>query len=83
MYIHIAEMLSRKARMYPDEIVAVVIELVPRKTLTEEEVLDYCQQIPRHKRPRKVFFGEILRSPTGKIEKQKLRKRYIVRESYL
>ena len=72
---------------YPDErlgeIVAVVIELVPGKTLTQEEVLNYCREIPRYKRPRKVFFGEIPRSPTGKIEKPKLRKRYIGRSEAL
>ena len=28
------------------------------------------------KRPRKVFFGEVPRNPTGKIEKPKLRKMY-------
>lgn len=69
---------------YPDlrlgEIVAVVVEPVPGKTLTEEEVLDYCEQIPRYKRPRKVFFGEIPRSPTGKIEKPKLRMKYTGRK---
>jgi len=61
----------------------VVIELVPGKTLTEEEVLDYCEEIPRYKRPRKVFFGEIPRSPTGKIEKPKLRKQYTGRKEVL
>jgi len=66
---------------YPDErlgeIVAVVIEVVPGKTLTEEEVLAFCETLPRYKRPRKVFFGNIPRNPTGKIEKPKLRKQYI------
>lgn len=66
---------------YPDErlgeIVAVVIEVVPGKTLTEEEVLAFCESLPRYKRPRKVFFGDIPRNPTGKIEKPKLRKRFI------
>jgi len=65
---------------YPDErlgeITAIVIELAPGKTLTEGEVLEYCEQLPRYKRPRKVFFGEIPRNPTGKIEKPKLRKKY-------
>jgi acyl-CoA synthetase (AMP-forming)/AMP-acid ligase II len=66
---------------YPDErlgeIVAVVLELVPGKTLTEQEVLAFCEALPRYKRPRKVFFGSIPRSPTGKIEKRKLRRQYI------
>lgn len=69
---------------YPDErlgeIVTIVIEVAPGKTLTEEEVLAFCEALPRYKRPRKVFFGEIPRNPTGKIEKTKLRKRYIGRE---
>jgi acyl-CoA synthetase (AMP-forming)/AMP-acid ligase II len=66
---------------YPDErlgeIVAIVIEVVPGKTLTTEEVLAFCEDMPRYRRPRKVFFGDIPRNPTGKIEKVKLRKRYI------
>jgi len=66
---------------YPDErlgeVVAVVIELVPDMRLTEEEVLRYCERLPKYKRPRKVFFGEVPRNPTGKIEKPKLRKQYI------
>lgn len=58
------------------EIVAVIIDVVPGKTLTEDEVLQYCEDLPRYKRPRKVFFGEVPRNPTGKIEKPKLRKFY-------
>jgi acyl-CoA synthetase (AMP-forming)/AMP-acid ligase II len=69
---------------YPDErlgeIVAVVVEIAPGKTLTEEEILTYCEKLPRYKRPRKVFFGDIPRNPTGKIEKPKLRKTYIGRK---
>jgi len=69
---------------YPDErmgeIVAVVIEVVPGRTLTEEDIVSFCEQLPRYKRPRKVFFGPIPRNPTGKIEKTKLRKQYIGRE---
>jgi len=69
---------------FPDErlgeIVAIVIDVVPGKTLTEEEVLQYCEGLPRYKRPRRVFFGEVPRNPTGKIEKPKLRKEYIGRE---
>ena len=66
---------------YPDErlgeIVAVVIEVKPGEKLTEEEVLNFCEDLPRYKRPKKVFFGDVPRNPTGKIEKPKLRKKYI------
>ncbi len=66
---------------YPDErlgeIVAVVVDVVPGKSLTEEEILQYCDKLPKYKRPRKIFLGEVPRNPTGKLEKTKLRKRYI------
>ena len=72
---------------YPDErlgeIVAIVIEVVPGKVLTEEEALTFCEALPRYKRPRKIFFGNIPRNPTGKIEKAKLRKHYIGRGEVL
>jgi len=58
------------------EIVAIIVDVVPGKTLTEEEVLKFCEGLPKYKRPRKVFFGEVPRNPTGKIEKPKLRKQY-------
>lgn len=58
------------------EIVAVVIDVVPGKTLTEDEVLKYCEGLMKYKRPRKVFFDQVPRNPTGKIEKVKLRKKY-------
>ena len=65
------------------EIVGIVIETVPGKTLTEAEVLAFCAALPRYRRPRKVFFGKIPRNPTGKIEKPKLRKKYIGRKEAL
>jgi acyl-CoA synthetase (AMP-forming)/AMP-acid ligase II len=58
------------------EVVTVIIDVVPGRTITEEEVLKYCEKLPKYKRPRKVFFGEVPRNPTGKIEKPKLRKKY-------
>jgi acyl-CoA synthetase (AMP-forming)/AMP-acid ligase II len=72
---------------YPDErlgeVVTVIIDVVPGKTVTEDEVLKFCERLPKYKRPKKVFFGEIPRNPTGKIEKPKLRKKYIgIEESF-
>jgi len=58
------------------EIVAAIIKEKAGHTLTEEEITEYCGELPRYKRPRKVIFGEVPRSPTGKIEKPKLRKEY-------
>lgn len=59
------------------EVPIAVIETKPGKTLTEETVLDMCKDLPRYKRPRKIVFDKIPRNPTGKIEKPKLREKYL------
>ncbi len=58
------------------EIAAAIIKVKPGRDMTEEEVLESCEGLPRYKRPRKIFFDDIPRNPTGKIEKPKLRKKY-------
>lgn len=58
------------------EIAAAIIEVKEGMTLTEKEVNDFCLDLPRYKRPRKVIFASVPRNPTGKIEKPKLRKMY-------
>jgi acyl-CoA synthetase (AMP-forming)/AMP-acid ligase II len=58
------------------EIVAAIIKAKPGQTLAEEEIVAYCEELPRYKRPRKIIFDEVPRSPTGKIEKPKLRKQH-------
>jgi acyl-CoA synthetase (AMP-forming)/AMP-acid ligase II len=58
------------------EIAAAIIKVKPGKEMTEQEVLQHCEALPRYKRPRKVFFDDVPRNPTGKIEKPKLRKKY-------
>ena len=58
------------------EIAAAIIEIKPDMDCTEEEINEFCMQLPRYKRPRKVIFADIPRNPTGKIEKPKLRKIY-------
>ena len=55
------------------EIVAAVIAPKPGCEISEQEILKFCETLPRYKRPRKIFFGQIPRNPTGKIEKLKLR----------
>ena len=44
--------------------------------MTEEEVANFCLELPRYKRPRKVVFAKVPRNPTGKIEKPVLRDKY-------
>ena len=58
------------------EIAAAVIEVKEGETLTEAEIDDFCRDLPRYKRPRKVIFADVPRNPTGKIEKPKLREMY-------
>ncbi len=58
------------------EIVAAVIRTKPLREISEEEIRQFCQALPRYKRPRRYFFDDVPRNPTGKIEKPKLRKRY-------
>lgn len=58
------------------EISAAIIELKPGRSVTEDEINEFCKELPRYKRPRKIIFADIPRNPTGKIEKPKLRHMY-------
>jgi acyl-CoA synthetase (AMP-forming)/AMP-acid ligase II len=59
------------------EIVAAVIESQFDVTLTEQEILEHCKKnLPNYQRPRKIIFDKVLRNPTGKLEKTKLRQIY-------
>lgn len=58
------------------EITCAIIEVKDGKTLTEDEVNEFCKALPRYKRPHKIVFEKVPRNPTGKIEKPKLRLKY-------
>ena len=58
------------------EIAAAIIELKPGMSTTEEEINEFCAELPRYKRPRRIIFADVPRNPTGKIEKPKLREIY-------
>ena len=58
------------------EIATAIIEAKDGETLTEEDINDFCYDLPRYKRPRKIIFATVPRNPTGKIEKPKLREMY-------
>jgi acyl-CoA synthetase (AMP-forming)/AMP-acid ligase II len=58
------------------EIAAAIIEAKEGCTLTEEDINEFCYELPRYKRPRKVIRAKVPRNPTGKIEKPKLREMY-------
>ena len=58
------------------EISAAIIELKEGYSCTEEDVNNFCLELPKYKRPRKIIFAQVPRNPTGKIEKPKLRELY-------
>ena len=58
------------------EIAAAIIEIKEGLSCTEEEINQFCKELPRYKRPRKVIFDKVPRNPTGKIEKPTLREKY-------
>ena len=58
------------------EIAAAIIEVKEGFSLSEEEIREFCMDLPRYKRPRKYIFADVPRNPTGKIEKPVLRQRY-------
>ena len=58
------------------EISAAIISIKPECACTEEEINEFCKDLPKYKRPRKIIFADVPRNPTGKIEKPKLREIY-------
>jgi acyl-CoA synthetase (AMP-forming)/AMP-acid ligase II len=60
------------------EVVAAVIEL---KNCVSESVKEEIQQysdekLPRYKRPRHIVFDKVIRNPTGKVEKVRMKEKY-------
>ncbi|MDM8518377.1 AMP-binding protein, partial [Desulfobacterales bacterium HSG16] len=51
------------------EIVGMVIKVKSSCEMSEDEVRTFCEDMPRFKRPKKIFFDDVPRNPTGKIEK--------------
>ena len=60
------------------EIAGAIIQVKEGMECTEEEIMDFCNGMPRYKRPRRIIFADVPRNATGKIEKPLLRKRYSV-----
>ena len=50
------------------------VELKPGHQLTQEELIEFCRQhLARFKVPKRVVFGELPKTSTGKIQKFVLR----------
>ncbi len=65
---------------YPDdkwgEVPCAFVELKTGQDASEQELIDFCaDNMARFKRPKKVVFGELPKTATGKIQKNVLRER--------
>lgn len=58
------------------EISAAIIEIKKDHTCSEEDINEFCRELPRYKRPYRIIFAPVPRNPTGKIEKPKLRAKH-------
>ena len=58
------------------EIAAAIVQVKEGFELSEEELNQFCRELPRYKRPRKIIFANVIRNATGKIDKPKLREIY-------
>lgn len=57
------------------EIPVAFVELKEGTQVQEDEILDYCREnLARFKVPKKIIFGELQKTATGKIQKYELRK---------
>jgi fatty-acyl-CoA synthase len=58
------------------EIPAGIISVKPGCIMCESDIIEFQAELPRYKHLKKIFFGDVPRNPTGKIEKPKLRRIY-------
>jgi acyl-CoA synthetase (AMP-forming)/AMP-acid ligase II len=61
------------------EITMAIVQLHPGETMTPEEVVEFCaaQGLAKFKWPEKVVFADVLRNVTGKIDKPRIRKKFV------
>jgi acyl-CoA synthetase (AMP-forming)/AMP-acid ligase II len=70
---------------YPDErlveIVLAIVQLKEGESMTEEELIEFAKsKMAKYKVPRKVLFDTVMRNPTGKLMKPKMRVKYTGRK---
>jgi len=61
------------------EVAMAIITLRKDDTMTAEEVIEHCREagLAKFKWPERFIFDEVIRNPTGKVDKPKLREKYI------
>ena len=58
------------------EVPCAFVELKPNHDISEEALIEFCaDNMARFKRPKKIVFGELPKTATGKIQKKVLRER--------
>lgn len=80
-FLHKHEMIKDVAVIgLPDrrlgEKIAAIIEFKDGQSCTKEDIEKFCEGLPRYKRPKEIFFDDVPRNATGKLEKPKLRAKY-------
>jgi acyl-CoA synthetase (AMP-forming)/AMP-acid ligase II len=70
---------------YPDErlveIVLAIVQLKEGESMTEEELIEFAKsKMATYKVPRKVIFDTVMRNPTGKLMKPKMREKFTGRK---
>lgn len=77
LYKHSAVDMAAVVAMPDDkwgEVPCAFVELVAGATISEAELIQHCaDNMARFKRPKKVVFGELPKTVTGKIQKKQLR----------
>ena len=58
------------------ELITAIIQLKPDHQLSTQQAIEFAADLPRYKRPRLVYFDQVPRNATGKLEKPKLRQKY-------
>ncbi|HCF72107.1 MAG TPA: AMP-dependent synthetase [Syntrophomonas sp.] len=58
------------------EVAVAIVQLKPGREVSEDGIMEFCQALPRYKRPRQIILDTVPRNATGKIEKPKLREKF-------
>ena len=60
------------------EVPCAFVELKVGQEVSENELIEFCEKnMARFKRPKKIVFGELPKTATGKLQKNVLRNRTI------
>ena len=79
LYKHPAVDMAAVVAMPDDkwgEVPCAFVELMPGADISEADLIEFCKDnMARFKRPKKIVFGELPKTATGKIQKKVLRER--------